>query len=72
MNVGGSSEALDQQTDFVIERRVHWAAEGLDVAFGEPGAGGIEQRVGDGLVVEALEEAEKAATFVKVLIVVRD
>ena len=59
-------EAVDQQAQLVIQRRIGRPAQLVDVLVGEPLPHGVEQPVGRFLIVAAIEEAEEAAAFVVV------
>ena len=62
-------EALDQQAQLVVQRRVGRPAQLVDALLGEPAAHGVEQAVGRLLIVDAVEETEEPAAFVVVDVV---
>ncbi len=69
MNVGVDIEALDQQAQLVIQRRIRRPAEIINALIGEPLPHGVEKSVGRFLIVAALEKSEKPPAFVVMLIV---
>ena len=53
-------EAVDEHSALVIRGRIGRPAHGVEATLGQPCFGGGEERVRDGLIVDALEEPEEA------------
>jgi hypothetical protein len=52
-------EPVHQQAGGVVERRVGRAAHAAEALLAEPVGGGVEERLGNGVLLHALEEAEE-------------
>ena len=63
MKVGGESKPSISSAHLVVQRRIGRPAKTVNPLVGEPLPRGVQQAVGRRLVVDALEEAEEAATL---------
>lgn len=61
--------AVDEHSAFVIGRRIHRAAHGIETASMKPSFGRGEQHIGDVLIVSALEEPKEADAIAVKLVV---
>jgi len=62
-------EPVDQRAHLVVHGEVERPAHDLHALFPAPCFCSVEQRIGHGLVIDALEEAERAHQFVMDLVV---